>query len=86
MKGAFITLEGVEGCGKTTQMTLLRDRLETEGRRVLLTREPGGTPIAEAIRDILLDPANTALSPVAELLLYEAARAQHVAERIRPAL
>ncbi len=86
MNGAFITLEGVEGCGKTTQMTLLRDRLEREGRRVLLTREPGGTPIAEAIRDILLDPANTALSPVAELLLYEAARAQHVAERIRPAL
>lgn len=86
MKGAFITLEGVEGCGKTTQVTLLRDRLEAEGHRVLLTREPGGTPIAEAIRQILLDPANTALSPVAELLLYEAARAQHVAEKIKPAL
>ncbi len=86
MKGAFITLEGVEGSGKTTQMALLHDRLEADGHRVLLTREPGGTPIAEAIRGILLDPANTALSPVAELLLYEAARAQHVAERIRPAL
>jgi len=86
MKGAFITLEGVEGCGKTTQMSMLRDRLEADGHRVLLTREPGGTPIAEAVRDILLDPANTALSPVAELLLYEAARAQHVAERIKPAL
>lgn len=86
MKGAFITLEGVEGSGKTTQMALLHDRLEADGHRVLLTREPGGTPIAEAIRGILLDPANIALSPVAELLLYEAARAQHVAERIRPAL
>ena len=86
MKGAFITLEGVEGCGKTTQMSLLRDRLEEAGRHVVLTREPGGTPVAEAIRAILLDPANTALSPVAELLLYEAARAQHVAERIKPAL
>ncbi len=86
MKGAFITLEGVEGSGKTTQMALLHDRLEADGHRVLLTREPGGTPIAEAIRGILLDPANTALSPVAELLLYEAARAQNVAERIRPAL
>ncbi|HOF39703.1 MAG TPA: dTMP kinase [Candidatus Hydrogenedentes bacterium] len=86
MKGAFITLEGVEGSGKTTQMALLRDRLEADGHRVLLTREPGGTPIAEAIRGILLDPANTALAPVTELLLYEAARAQHVVERIRPAL
>jgi dTMP kinase len=86
MKGAFITLEGVEGCGKTTQMAMLRERLEAAGRRVLLTREPGGTPIAEAVREILLDPANAGLSPVAELLLYEAARAQHVAERIKPAL
>jgi len=86
MKEAFITLEGVEGCGKTTQMTLLRDRLEADGRRVLLTREPGGTPIGEAIREILLDPVNTPLSPTAELLLYEAARAQHVAEKIKPAL
>lgn len=86
MNGVFITLEGVEGCGKTTQMTLLGQRLEAEGRRVLRTREPGGTPIAETIRGILLDPANTALCPVAELLLYEAARAQHVAERIQPAL
>ncbi|MFO7976641.1 MAG: dTMP kinase [Candidatus Hydrogenedentota bacterium] len=86
MKGVFITLEGVEGCGKTTQMALLRERLEAEGRNVLLTREPGGTPIAEAIRQILLDPVNTTLSPVAELLLYEAARAQHVAEKIKPAL
>ena len=86
MKGAFITLEGVEGCGKTTQVRLLRERLESQGRRVVCTREPGGTPIAEAIRGVLLDPRNTAMSPTAELLLYEAARAQHVDEFIQPNL
>jgi dTMP kinase len=82
----FITFEGIEGCGKTTQLRLLQARLEAEGYAVEVTREPGGTPIAEAIRTILLDPANTAMHARAELLLYEAARAQHVEERIRPAL
>lgn len=82
----FITLEGIEGCGKTTQLCLLQTRLEAHGYAVEATREPGGVPIAEAIRTILLDPANTAMHPRTELLLYEAARAQHVEERIRPAL
>lgn len=86
MKGRFITLEGVEGCGKSTQLALLRDWLESQNYPVVVTREPGGTPISEDIRRILLDPGNTVLCPVAELLLYEAARAQLVAEFIRPAL
>lgn len=82
----FITFEGIEGCGKTTQLRLLQKRIEGEGYAVEATREPGGTPIGEAIRTILLDPANMAMHPRTELLLYEAARAQHVEERIRPAL
>ena len=86
MSGLFITFEGVEGGGKTTQMQLLRQALEERGCRVLLTREPGGAPIAEAIRGVLLDPAHKAMAPTTELLLYEAARAQHVAEVIGPAL
>ncbi len=85
-RGLFITFEGVEGCGKSTQVARLQDHLESKGLSVEVTREPGGTPIAEAIRAVLLDPSNEAMCPVAELLLYEAARAQHVAERIRPAL
>lgn len=86
MTGIFITFEGVEGCGKSTQVEVLREYLEAKGVEVVCTREPGGTPIAEAIRRVLLDPAHGAMSPAAELLLYEAARAQHVTERIRPAL
>jgi dTMP kinase len=82
----FITFEGVEGCGKTTQIRLLAERLQQEGHRVTLTREPGGCPIADQIRGILLDATNQALTPLAELLLYAAARAQHVSEVIRPAL
>ncbi len=86
MRGALITFEGIEGCGKTTQARLLVDTLKSAGHDVLAVREPGGSAIAETIRAILLDPANTAITPVAELLLYEAARAQLVAEVIRPAL
>ncbi len=86
MKGLFITFEGTEGSGKSTQITLLADYLKSRGRAVTLTREPGGTPIGDQIRKILLDPLNTALDPAAELLLYAASRAQHLAERIRPAL
>jgi dTMP kinase len=82
----FITFEGIEGSGKTTQLALLAERLRRNGLRVLTTREPGGCPIADAIRRILLDPVNRAMAPRAELLLYAAARAQHVAEVIRPAL
>jgi dTMP kinase len=85
-RGCFITFEGIEGCGKTTQLGRLAEWLAARGMEVVSTREPGGTPIAEAIRALLLDVANTAMSPVCELLLYEAARAQHVDERIRPAL
>ncbi|WP_020675803.1 dTMP kinase [Geopsychrobacter electrodiphilus] len=84
--GFFITFEGIEGSGKSTQITLLRQALERAGHVVLQTREPGGCDIADQIRRILLHPQNTALEPTAELLLYAAARAQHVCEIIRPAL
>jgi len=82
----FITFEGIEGCGKTTQIRLLAERLRNSGYDVLVTREPGGCAIADAIRSILLHPGNSALVPRAELLLYAAARAQHVDEIIKPAL
>lgn len=82
----FITFEGIEGCGKSTQVELLSRMLEEMGKPVLVTREPGGCPIADKIRAILLDADNRALAPLAELLLYAAARAQHVTEVIRPAL
>ena len=82
----FITFEGIEGCGKTTQSRLLAEHLRTCGFSVLTTREPGGCAISDAIRSILLDAANIALTQRSELLLYAAARAQHVDEIIRPAL
>ena len=84
--GIFITFEGIEGCGKTSQIRLLADRLVAEGRTVRLTREPGGSPIADQIRGILLDGENRDMVPLAELMLYAAARAQHVSEVIAPAL
>lgn len=84
--GYFITFEGVEGCGKTTQIKLLSEFLSARGLRTLLTHEPGGCPIAGKIRAILLDAENKDLSPLAELMLYAAARAQHVTEVISPAL
>ena len=86
MSGKFITIEGVEGCGKSTQVVQLKHDLESKGHAVEVTREPGGTPVGEAIRRILLDPDYADMSPTTELLLYAAARAQHVAQRIRPAL
>lgn len=82
----FITLEGIEGCGKTTQGRILAEQLRSSGRTVLATREPGGCPISDRVRAILLDAEHAEMVPRAELLLYAAARAQHVAEVIRPAL
>ncbi len=85
--GLFITFEGSEGCGKSTQIALLRERLEGAGMKVLLTREPGGTAIGEKIRSLLqYDPEGEALTPEAELLLFSASRAQLVRDVIGPAL
>jgi dTMP kinase len=86
MNGVLITLEGIEGSGKSTQARLLADALRAQGHEVLALREPGGSAIAEKIRALLLDPANKAMSSTAELLLYEAARAQLVTEILKPAL
>jgi dTMP kinase len=86
MSGAFITFEGIEGSGKSTQISSLQQRLSEQGRPVRLTREPGGTPIGDQVRRILLDPANRLLDPTAELLLYAASRAQHLREVILPEL
>lgn len=86
-RGAFITFEGSEGCGKSTQVKRLASRLENAGLRVLLTREPGGTPIGEKIRDLLqFAPESFAMTPETEVLLFEASRSQLVRETIRPAL
>ena len=82
----FISLEGGEGAGKTTVLNALREALREDGRELLCTREPGGTPLAEQIRSLLLDTHHEAPSPEVELLLMFAARAQHVRETILPAL
>ncbi len=84
-RGRFITIEGGEGAGKSTQAARLQAALQAQGKRVLLTREPGGTPGAEALRALLLSDAQE-WSPLAETLLHFAARADHVARVIRPAL
>jgi len=84
--GLFITLEGPEGAGKSTNREYLAERLRAAGIEVLLTREPGGTPLAERIREVLLTPGDEVMNPDTELLLVFAARAQHLAEVIRPAL
>ncbi len=82
----FITMEGTDGSGKTTQLNLLNERLVKAGFDVVRTREPGGTKIAEEIRSMVLSPKNAAMLPLTEALLYAAARAQHVSELILPAL
>jgi dTMP kinase len=84
--GKLIAVEGLDGSGKSTQIVLLANYLKSLGLCMVLTREPGGTPIGDQVRKILLDPANTALDPKAELLLYAASRAQHLKEIILPHL
>ena len=85
-RGAFLTVEGLDGSGKGTQIERLSDALDRWGFEVVHTREPGGTPIGEKIREILLDKGNTAMTDVTEALLYAASRAQHVREKILPAV
>lgn len=86
MTGVFIAIEGGDGAGKSTQAKLLAEGLRTRGHEVLITREPGGSPIAEKIRHVVLDVANLGLNERAEALLFAASRAEHVASTIRPAL
>ena len=85
-RGLFITFEGTDGAGKTTQIQRLTADLRQTGYDVCLTREPGGTPISEQIRDMLLNPDHSEMAATTELLLYAASRAQHVSEVIKPAL
>jgi dTMP kinase len=85
-KGYFITLEGIDGSGKSTQAHLLVEYLKSLNYPVILTREPGGTPLAEEIRRVILTPSREPLEPLAEILLYAASRAQHVGQLIKPAL
>lgn len=85
-RGQFITFEGTEGVGKSTQLATARQALEAAGKTVIVTREPGGTPMAEAIRELLLTPREEAVNDLTELLLMFAARAQHLHGRILPAL
>ena len=82
----FITFEGGEGSGKSSVMKLLAERLEKEGYSVVTTREPGGTPIAEEIRNVILDKKNTDMDPRTEALLYAASRRQHLVQKVWPAL
>ena len=86
MQGKFITVEGIEGVGKTTNMEFIYQQLLVSGRDVVVTREPGGTPLGEAIRGLLLDPRYTGMDSTCELQLMFAARAEHLARVIRPAL
>ncbi|HUK87804.1 MAG TPA: dTMP kinase [Terriglobales bacterium] len=85
-RGKFITIEGLDGCGKSTQLGRLAEVLRAQGHEVVVTREPGGTPAGEKIRGVILDSRTAGLSPRAELALMFAARAQHIDEVIRPAL
>lgn len=85
-KGVFITFEGIDGCGKSTQLKEIAQKLSNLSLPVLVTREPGGTSIAEKIREILISPQNSEMVNECELFLYLAARAQHVREKIIPAL
>jgi dTMP kinase len=85
-RGRFITFEGLDGCGKSTQLKKLAAVLSAQGLPLVVTREPGGTPTGEKVRQLLLDTSTSSLAPLAELALMFAARAQHIAEVIQPAL
>lgn len=85
-RGLFITVEGGEGVGKSTNIAYIRQQLEAAGTELMVTREPGGTPLGEELRDVLLGVRDTGISAMAELLLIFAARAQHIEEVIEPAL
>ena len=82
----FITFEGIEGCGKTTQVRMLKEYLESKNHPVLATREPGSTELGERIRAILLNSGSLMITPWAEIFLYEACRAQIIEEVIKPAI
>ncbi len=86
MEGRFITIEGTDGGGKSTQIEKLVEYLKSMGREVVVTREPGGTSISEKLREILLDAKNSEMTDITEALLYAASRAQHVEEKILPAV
>ncbi len=86
MNGKFISIEGIEGAGKSTQISFIRDFLEAHGKRVVVSREPGGTELGEQIRALLLAPRQAGMSEDAELLLMFAARAEHIHQVIKPAL
>lgn len=85
-KGLFITVEGTDGCGKSTQIALMSEYLKSKGLGVVLTREPGGTRIGEKIREIILDSENTEMGYIPEMLLYASARAQLISELIKPSV
>lgn len=85
-RGLFITLEGPEGCGKSSQAKLLVEKLNNLGYKAVYSHEPGGTPLGEKIRSLLTDPQNSSMDPLTELLLFEASRSQHVREFIKPNL
>jgi len=85
-KGLFITFEGTDGSGKTTQIRLVEEYIKKTGREVVLSREPGGTRVSELIRDLILSPENTEIVPLTETILYAASRAQHIAQVIKPAI
>lgn len=85
-KGLFITVEGTDGSGKSTQIRLMEEYLRSKGYDIIFTREPGGTRIGEEIRSLILDPENTEMGIIAEMLLYASSRAQHVAELVKPAV
>ena len=86
MTGKFITIEGTDGAGKSTQIAMLVEFLKNKGIECVVTREPGGTKIGEKLREIVLDPENGEMTYVTEAMLYAASRAQHVEEKIIPAL